>query len=177
MKIITISGKAQHGKDTVGALLCDTLRSKGYNVLVTHYADLLKYIAMKFFDWNGIKDEQGRSILQYVGTEIVRTKEPDYWVNFVLSILRLFPDEWDYVIIPDTRFPNEIEKLKSNYDTTSVKVFRPDFDNGLTVDQQKHASEVALDDYVFDYTLINNGDESINTEIQKLLNKIKDIQS
>ncbi len=41
----------------------------GYKVLIAHYADLVKYVAKTFFEWNGEKDEYGRSLLQHIGTE------------------------------------------------------------------------------------------------------------
>ena len=92
MKVITISGKAQNGKDTTAGLLKAALEADGYKVLITHYADLLKYICKQFFGWDGQKDDAGRHILQYVGTDIIRQKRPDYWVGFVTSILELFPN-------------------------------------------------------------------------------------
>ena len=50
MKVITISGKAQNGKDTTAGLLKAALEADGYKVLITHYADLLKYIASSSLD-------------------------------------------------------------------------------------------------------------------------------
>lgn len=172
MKIITIAGKAQHGKDTTAELLKNRLEvCKEKKVLLTHYGDLLKYICEKFFNWDGKKDEAGRSLLQYVGTEVVRAVEPDYWVDFIKSILTMFPDKWDYVIIPDTRFPNEIDNLKDDFDVVAVRVARPDFDNGLTEEQKNHKSETALDDYEFDWTIDNNGNlNQLAAEVMKLVN-------
>ncbi len=172
MKIITIAGKAQHGKDTTAELLKNRLEvCKEKKVLLTHYGDLLKYVCEKFFNWDGKKDEAGRSLLQYVGTEVVRAAEPDYWVDFIKSILTMFPDKWDYVIIPDTRFPNEIDNLKDDFDVVAVRVARPDFDNGLTEEQKNHKSETALDDYEFDWTIDNNGNlNQLAAEVMKLVN-------
>lgn len=170
MKVITIAGKAQHGKDTTAELLQNRLEYNGKKVLLTHYADLLKYVCQKFFDWNGKKDEAGRTLLQYVGTEVIRTVEPDYWVDFIKSILTMFPDKWDYVIIPDTRFPNEIDNLKDDFDVVAVRVTRPDFDNGLTEEQKNHKSETALDDYEFDWVISNNGNlNQLASEVMKFV--------
>ena len=44
MKVIAISGHARNGKDTVAQMLQKQLREDGYTVLITHYADLLKYV-------------------------------------------------------------------------------------------------------------------------------------
>ena len=144
MKVITISGKAQNGKDTTAGLLKAALEADGYKVLITHYADLLKYICKQFFGWDGQKDDAGRHILQYVGTDIIRQKRPDYWVGFVTSILELFPNEIDYL-------------KEAGLDTVNLRVLRKDFKSPLTPEQQAHPSETALDDVEPDYYITNNG--------------------
>lgn len=157
-KIICISGKAGSGKDTAGHLLRLDLEDRGYSVLETHYADLLKYMCRAFFEWDGKKDEKGRELLQRVGTDMVRAYVPDYWVAFISDVLFLFPDEWDYAIISDCRFPNEFEYLVSNgFDATLVRVDRPNYDNGLTAEQREHESETAMDNYPPDYLVVNDG--------------------
>lgn len=157
MKVICISAKARHGKDSAAEILKDHLESLNKKVLIIHYADLLKFICTKFFNWDGNKDEKGRSILQHVGTDIVGAKKPDYWVDFVISFLQLFPTEWDYVLVPDCRFPVEVTKMKKHFNTTTLRIERPNFDNGLTFEQKQHPSEVSLDDYSFDATIYNSG--------------------
>lgn len=158
MKVIAISGHAQNGKDTVASILSEQLVDRGERVLVAHYADLLKYICRTFFGWDGNKDERGRHILQYVGTDVIRQKMPDYWVDFIISVLDLFGDNWDYVLIPDSRFPNEIDKLKScGFDVEHLRVVRPNFISPLTAEQKRHPSETALDDVEPDRYIINNG--------------------
>ena len=42
-KVICISAKAQHGKDTTATILKSALEERGNEVLIFHYADLLKY--------------------------------------------------------------------------------------------------------------------------------------
>lgn len=158
MKVICISGKAQHGKDTTAGILKDQLESDGYRVLIAHYADLLKYICKQYFGWNGEKDEAGRHTLQYVGTDVIRAQKPDYWVDFIAGLLEMFKDEWDYVLIPDCRFPNEIGQMKSfGFDVVHLRVFRQNFVSHLTPEQRAHPSETALDSYVPDYTIQNSG--------------------
>ena len=158
MKVICISGKAQNGKDTTANLLREALEADGYRVLIAHYADLVKYISKTFFGWDGKKDESGRTLLQYVGTDAVRAERPNYWVDFLTGILELFPEEWDYVLIPDCRFPNEIQCMKdAGFDTTHIRVYRPNFDSPLTEEQQNHPSETALDETLPDAYIINYG--------------------
>lgn len=158
-RVILISGCARHGKDTVAAIISDTLKSDGYRVLLAHYADLVKYVCKTFFGWDGQKDERGRSLLQYVGTDCVRKVNEDFWVKFIVDMLTMFAENWDWVVIPDTRFPNEIQVLKDNgFDVTHVRVVRPDYDNGLTDEQQRHPSETALNGVTPDVFISNDQD-------------------
>lgn len=157
-KIICISGKAQNGKDTSATMFKRELENKGKKVLIIHYADLLKFICKTFFNWDGNKDVAGRSLLQRVGTESVRKQRPDYWVDFVNDIVEMFPNEWDYVIIPDTRFPNELYKWKDTaYETIHVRIQRENFESPLTQEQQQHISETALDNVEYDFLIVNDG--------------------
>lgn len=159
MKVICISGHAQNGKDTVATMIKSQLVEAGSCVAVVHYADALKFICKTFFGWNGVKDAFGRALLQYVGTEVYREQDPNYWVNFMLSALRTVKKEmiWDYVIIADCRFPNEVDCIKNEFPTVYIRVERPGFCSPLTPEQQEHPSETALDDYPADITIINSG--------------------
>lgn len=145
MKLILISGKAGHGKDTLAGFMREQMEKSGKLVLITHYGDLLKYICRSYFDWDGQKDEHGRHLLQHVGTDIIRKQNPDYWVEYIRGILGMLGDEWDYVLIPDVRFPNEIEGMAA-FRPYHIRIIRPGF-SMLTEEQQKHPSETALDDY------------------------------
>lgn len=158
MKVILISGKAQNGKDTVAQTLQNKLTNDGKRVLITHYADLLKYICKNYFGWDGVKDDNGRQMLQYVGTDVIRKQNPSLWVDFVAMMLKYFHENWDYVIIPDCRFPNEVTTMvDSGFDTVHLRVVRGDFNSPLTDEQQKHPSETALDNVKPDYYINNDG--------------------
>ena len=170
LKIILIAGKARTGKDAAAKIIQENLLNDGKKVLIIHYADLLKYLCSTYFNWDGNKDEVGRTLLQRVGTDIVRTQQPDYWVDFVIGFLSLFKNEWDYVIIPDCRFPNELEKWdNSDWDNITVKINRTDFETPLTPEQQSHPSEVALDLYD-NYNYIINSENGLD-KLDKAVNE------
>ena len=157
MKVILISGKAQNGKDTVATMLQTQLLADKHSVLLTHYADLLKWICTNYFGWDGKKDEKGRQMLQYVGTDVIRKQNPSLWVDFVAMLLKYFEENWEYVIIPDCRFPNEITRMiEAGFDTVHLRVRRPNFKSPLTPEQQKHPSETALDDFGADVYIDND---------------------
>ena len=173
-KVVCISGHARSGKDTVAKILHDQLVKDNTEVLITHYADLLKYICKTFFNWNGKKDEQGRTLLQYVGTEVIREKHPDFWVDFIATILKDFGVRWDVVIIPDTRFPNEISRLREyGFDVVHLRIDRLNFSSPLTEEQLKHPSETALDNVKPDYLITNDG--GLNNLKDKVMNLITEV--
>lgn len=171
MIVILISGKAQHGKDTTAHIICRQFKERGDRVLITHFADLLKYICKSYFDWDGVKDENGRMLLQYVGTDVIRKQNPSLWVDFVTMILKYFHENWDYVIIPDCRFPNEISGIaESGFDTIHIRVVRDGFISPLTPEQQKHPSETALDNVAPDAYIHNGGTlDDLNESIKNLI--------
>jgi dCMP deaminase len=144
--VVCISGKARHGKDTFAEYLKECLPGS----IIIHYGDLVKHIAKMYFNWDGQKDEKGRQLLQWVGTDWVRAQNPNYWVDFVKSFIEVSKGRFKYFIIPDARFPNEIIG-------THIHIVRPDFVSDLTEEQLKHPSETALDGHPFDYQIINNG--------------------
>ena len=108
-----------------------------------------------------------RLLLQTIGTDIVRTINPDIWVNSLFkdydniinrikakmrrkgfSILPglVFPN-W---IITDVRFPNEVNAIKKK-EGIVIRINRESDYNST------HFSETALDNYEdFDYTIDNN---------------------
>ena len=150
-----VSGKAQHGKDTLALAAKEYLEDKGKRVLIMHYADYMKYIAKEYFGWNGKKDSVGRNLLQQLGTNLVRKVDENYWVDTAI------------------RFPNEIERMKeAGFNVLSLRVKRPNFDSPLLEEQQKHPSETALDNYSFDCVIMNDSTISnLSKKIQFLLDK------
>ena len=174
MKIILLSGKAFSGKDSAANMMKAKLEAKGKKVLIAHYGDLVKYTCKTFFDWNGEKDEQGRTLLQVIGTDRIRAKYPNFWAGYVKSILEVFYDEWNYVLIPDTRFPNEIDLMKNTFDdVVSVCVVRTNFISPLTEEQQNHKSETALDDRIFDYYLVADDLEKLERKVDVFLKELE----
>lgn len=178
MKIICISGKAGHGKDYTANILKNELESKDKTVLVVHNADLLKYICKNFFAWDGEKDEEGRQLLQYIGTDVFREYDKDFWVSFIYKILECSPVTWDYVLIPDCRFKNEIDYYRehSNKTVIHVRVERNNYESTLTESQQHHSSEMMLDYVKPDILMINDGTNNYIKAVKQLAETlVKDV--
>lgn len=176
MNVILISGKAQHGKDSSANILKSLMEKDKKQVLIAHYGDMVKYVSKVFWGWNGEKDEVGRTILQQVGTNIVRKEKPNYWVDFVKDFVCFSKDRWDYVLIPDVRFPNEVNRWRNidGIDYISIRVSRTNFNSPLTEEQQNHPSETALDNWRFDYNIIAENMNELECEVNKFYELLKD---
>ena len=166
--IICIAGEAQHGKDTTCDLILKELQGWNRSGVRIAYADYLKHLARVLYGWDGVKDEKGRTILQQLGQR-VREVNPDFWVEIVeRTVDTVLHDE--IVVIPDSRYPNEIEYWeKRGYDVVRIKVTRPQFDNGLTLEQKQHPSETALNGYSFDYRFANTSITDLEEQVKHML--------
>ena len=157
-KIIAVCGSPESGKTTFGEMLKKSFEEKAQRVLMINYADAVKHIARQYYNWNGEKDQYGRSLLQKIGTEMGRNMiDEDIWVIIVELFINLMKDDFDVFIIGDCRFPNEIEYWEDKNNYYSIRIARENHSSQLTDEQKQHASETSLDDYDnFDFVIQNN---------------------
>lgn len=179
--IINISGKAQHGKTSTALFLQEKLPSKS---LIIHHADYLKFICQKYLGWDGEKNKQGRNLLQFVGTKKVREYKNTFWVDRTCDLIDIFKDDYDWFLIPDVRFRNEIYTTMSRFPdyVINVRVIRLNFDNGLTEKQKQHQSETDLDSFNFDYYIVSYSglgylEKEVDIFIKKLLKNKKGVNN
>jgi hypothetical protein len=99
------------------------------------------------------RSEGVRRFLQYLGTDIRRKQNDNYWVD---QIQDFFPADVDYIFITDARFPNEADKVLDldgaliRIDVSDEVILkRSSSRDGLKYSQEalNHKSEHALDDY------------------------------
>ena len=93
-----------------------------------------------------------RHIMQHLGTDWGRQMiADDLWVSIAIRKAERYRQSGFSVVVDDMRFPNEYNAIKAAGGVTIV-VHRP----GLGV-TSAHASEGALDDFGFDYSITNDG--------------------
>lgn len=161
-KCIIISGKSGHGKDQLAQYMREYLEQEGQRVLTIHYGDAVKWVLRDYFNWDGQKDKKGRTLLQRIGTDVVRTKYPNFWTSIVVGLVSAFENEFDVALIPDARFPNEVDIVEETIpNVTVVRVNRtvdeqPWVNPQFTEEQLRHPSETSLDNYGFDYIVHND---------------------
>ena len=171
MKIILLSAKARHGKDTFAKMLKEELEKQGKTVVIDRFAKYIKGYC-KQLGWDGItKDEYWRDKLQQLGTEVIKQQ-----LNYkCFHGLRLAEDiqiigkvfNVDYFIISDTRFRDEIYAIKSMFPDSviTIRIERPNFDNNMG-ELNNHISECDLDNFDFDYFVVNYSLESLKDKAE-----------
>lgn len=182
MKVIIISGHSGSGKDTFSDFLIKNLPDQ--KILTIHFGDPVKWIAKQFFNWDGDKTTlEGRHLLQYIGTDLMRNYDPDYWCRMIGEFLAALDSTnmYDLVLIPDARFPNEIEVIQEFFpESTTVCIERYNEDGtkyinpNLSQEQTEHSSETSLDYYAFSYIIENTGDlDSLEDSAKTLIEDLK----
>lgn len=133
---------------------------------IYHFADYLKYLSVVLFDLDpsqvyGTDEDKNtmtkygqtaREFLQYFGTDVMRKIKDTVWVDY--TIKSILQEDSQLAIIPDVRFPNEVEAIKK----ANGVVIRLTRD----VHNSNHPCETALDEDKFDWNnfdyVINNND-------------------
>ncbi len=164
--IITFSGSARHGKSSSQQILTNILHDIDKRVLRADYGLMVKYYSCLFQDQSHNiqfeqliqtmfeKNENSRTKWQLLGTEKVRDAFPNFWVDNIINVAKVFENDYDYILIADCRFPNEISRwIEEGYDIITIHVDRPKFENELTQAQRMHRSETSLNNFNFDIYL------------------------
>ena len=180
---IIISGKSGSGKDMMAQFMKEELEKHGKRVIIIHYGDAVKWVLRDYFNWDGNKDVIGRTLLQRIGTDVVRACHPNFWTGIVVGLLQSFEpySDFDIALVPDARFPNEVDiALQELKNCIAVRIERKNADGSdwinptLTEDQRNHPSETSLDCYAFDYVIHNDeGLEMLRESAHTLLEDLK----
>jgi hypothetical protein len=112
---------------------------------------------------DGVVPMTVRDMLQKLGTDAIRDGlHPDAWVNALMADYR-----WQNWVITDCRFPNEAKAVRDNGGVV-IRIERP----GVGP-VNSHPSETALDNWDFDYKIMNGSDlVALKFTTEVILNKI-----
>ncbi|HHY79801.1 MAG TPA: hypothetical protein GX516_05495 [Thermoanaerobacter sp.] len=146
--IVLISGYAGSGKDIFGNFLIKHLPgAKKYA-----FADPIKEIARKYFEWDGIKDERGRNLLIGIGTA-GREENLYIWAERVIE--KITEEQPKTAIITDWRFKHEHFKIKEVFGDENTIAIRIKRERLNTIDD---ITEHDLDNFLdYDFVISNNG--------------------
>ena len=177
--IYMIAGKARSGKNTLATMIEEELEKRGRKSCNIELMRTLKGYAKDYFGWDGKDDTKPRDLLQKFGTEIIREKmgKPLFHINRLLEDIDVLSNFFDDFIIPDVRFPLEIEKIKEVYpDAVSVHIIRDNFIHDSMTDEQKnHITENALSGYDnYDKVINNTTLEKLKIDAISLVREVED---
>ena len=175
-KIFVVSGKPNSGKDTTCAFIDTYIKSKGLRVLNIQIGYYIKMYAKSIIDWDGAEDTKPRTLLQQLGTEVIRDKiDQNFFVKRIIEDIKVYSYYFDVLTISDARFPGEIDGIYNSYKNVyRINIERPNFVNDLSDVQNKHRAENALNEYNnYDYVIVNDGSlEQLNEKAKKLVDEV-----
>ena len=161
-KVLLIAGQKRSGKDTLAHLISDELNRLGTKTVVMSFASPMKTIlavtlGISLEELEDLKNEPSnphRGYLQRLGTEGIKPWfGEDVWVRLAKEAVA--NSDAEVIIFADFRFPEEGSRLPLSFPTKTLKVTRP----GLKADTaDQHVSERALENWAFEYTVVNDGD-------------------
>jgi len=102
--LVGLTGPAYAGKSAVANALNERL---GGGHMIQPFAKPLKDMA-RMFGWDGKKDDKGRRFLQFLGTEIGRCYNNDFWVDQWAGAIVAVNGSICNAIADDARFENEV---------------------------------------------------------------------
>ena len=172
MKVFVIAGKSGSGKGEVAKFINEYYIYKLQKNVVTSYSKYLKLFAKEMTDWDGISEQKPRDFLQSFGTKI-RNYDNKFFTKRMIEDIELYQLEGiDNIIIGDARMPDEIDEIRNNYDEVYAIYVENQFGQSkLTIEQQAHITETALEGYNdFDYVLPNDNNlDSLKEKVFKYL--------
>ena len=132
---------------------------------IFNYRDITEYWKM---------DGKDPEILQFWGTNFRRKFcDINYWIDRTFKKINELPKSTKYIIIPDTRFINEVEAVH-NHDGLYIKVIRTNTDGSAYVANDRdpnHASEIELENYPADFTLTATNLIELEKEVDNFILK------
>lgn len=130
------------------------------------WADLGKVIRLPKLPKGEVRPEYltNREFLERFGTEVCRTLYNNCWIESCFK--QVVGEDWPLCIIPDCRYPDEVEYAK-NIGAKVVRLTRRPF-------QSEHVAETSLDDYTGFDAVIDNANMTQEEKGQEL---VKIVQS
>ena len=175
-KIFIVSGKANAGKDTTCDLINNYIKLKGLKSVNLQFSSYIKMYAKTISGWNGDEDTKPRTLLQELGTDIIRKNIDNlFFIKRIIGDIKVYSYYCDVITISATRMPEEIESIYNNFkNVIRINIKRPNFESKLNSKEKMHITETALDGYgSYDYILENDGTiEDLNKKVKKIVDEV-----
>lgn len=176
MKIYLVAGKSGSGKGEVAKLIKEYYLAQKQKSIITEYSKYLKLYAKEVLNWDG-DEPKPRKFLQDLGVTIRENMDmPLMLINRMLEDIKVYELYYDVVIISDVRYPEEISEIKKKFpqNTHSIYVINQFASSKLSLEEQMHVTENALENYGdFDITITNDNIEKLDDKVYAFLREEK----
>ena len=158
VRILGFVGGIRSGKDTAAEICAEF----GYDKIgfADHLKEVCQFLTGHDYTLRETKDSEvfpgvtGRRVLEVIGTEAMRTLNPNFWIDKVL--------EKRDIAICDVRFPNEVEAIQKAGGVV-IKIIREG------CQRTGHESD-NWEELKSDFTIINDGTlEDFKQEVRNLI--------
>ena len=174
--IFIVSGKANSGKDTTCELINNYVKLKGLKSVNLQFSSYIKMYAKVISGWDGSEDSKPRTLLQELGTDVIRNKiDNNFFINRIINDIKVYSYYFDVITISDARLPEELDGIYDSFcKVFKIRIERPFYENNLNSKERKHKTEIALDDYNnYTYVIINDGSiEDLNNKVKKMVDEV-----
>lgn len=176
--IILICGRARSGKNSFANYLREDYIIKGKKVIVSPYTKYLKYYIEQITGERIDDENKPRDLLQQISSKIIKgdLKNNNFFINRQIEDIDIYSYFADVIIIPDVRFPDEINIIKERYSTVvSIGITRKDYISTLTEEQLNDITETALNDYhEYDYEVENVDKNDLKIKALEIITEIEE---
>ena len=170
-RIIAFSGKMGSGKSEAVKIL--------QGLLGTHRVHLLKFAQPLYDIQDFIQErlsmpyEKDRKLLQWLGTDWGKAKNPAIWANLWKQSLSFIKhrDKLSAIVCDDCRFEDEAEVVKEHGGIiVHIDASRETRSLRISVEGEEHASESGISTEYYDYVIDNNmSREDLEDSIKAIL--------
>lgn len=176
--IILVCGRARSGKNSFANYLEEAYSTKGKKVVISPYTKYLKYYIEQITGKRIDDDNKPRDLLQQISSKIIKgdLNNENFFINRQIEDIDIYSYFADVIIIPDVRFPNEINIIKERYSTVvSIGITRKDYISTLTEEQLNDITETALNDYhEYDYEVENVEKNDLKIKALEIIAEIEE---
>lgn len=177
--IIMTSGKAHNGKSEFSKELEKLLKQTDKNIIRCSLSTYIRNITKNDFFWDGKDTTEARRFMGEVyrlATELIYPYHMArrVWERDIIPNLK----EDNIVIVESLREKNNLDyfiNLKNQgliSNVITIRINRPNYSD-IDISQEHHISETDMDNYKFDYEIINDGTiEDLHIRTKDVLKKI-----
>lgn len=175
--ILLIVGKARSGKNTLAQYLKEEYQKKQKKVIISPYTKYLKQYIEEITNKKIEENNKPRDLLQQISSKIIKQQlgMNHFFINRQIEDIKIYSYFMDVIIIPDVRFPEEINRIKEEFpNTIAIGITRKDYISTLTKEQQQDITEIALDNYHdYDFEIENSDLNNLKDKALEVFNQIE----